>query len=126
MPIADRPLLAMPVRYALCLSPKDYRRTMKAFGLRDPGDEWVTPGKAATCHNWDRDERGGPASIVCMRKPKGVAMSQIAGLLVHEGVHIWQAAREDMGESRPSSEFEAYAIQNIAQELIEMYLEATE
>jgi hypothetical protein len=31
-----------------------------------------------------------------------------------------------MGESQPSTEFEAYAIQGIAQELIEMYLEATE
>lgn len=126
MPIATRPLLAMPVRYALCLSRKDYERTMKRLELRDPGDEWVTAGKDATAHQWDRDERNGPAAIVCMRKPKGVSMSQIAGLLVHESVHIWQFTRADMGESKPSSEFEAYAIQNIAQELIEMYLEATE
>ena len=126
MPIAIRPLLEMPVRYALCLTRKDYQRTMKRFGLDDPGDEWVTAGKDATAHHWERAERNGPPTIVCMRKPKGVAMSQIAGLLVHEGVHIWQATREHMGESQPSCEFEAYAIQGIAQELIEMYLEATE
>ncbi len=123
MPIANRPLLSMPVRYALCLSRKDYRRTMKDLGLRDPGDAWMTDGKSATCHQWMRDEPGGPACIVCMKPPNDVAMSQIAGLLVHESVHIWQVVRADMGESQPSSEFEAYAIQNIAQELIEIYLE---
>ena len=123
MTIADRPLLAMPVRYALCMSRKDYRRTIKAFQLRDPGDKWVTPNKAATVHIWDRAESGGPSAIVCMRKPKNVAISQIVGLLAHEGVHIWQVVRADMGESQPSSEFEAYAIQNIVQELIEIYTE---
>lgn len=122
--IASRPLLAMPIRYALCVSKKQYRATLKHLGLRDPGDAWVTDGKSATTHNWDADETGGPASIVCIADWKGRAMSQIAGLLVHEGVHIWQAARDSMGEHKPSSEFEAYAIQGISQELIEMFEQA--
>lgn len=42
---------------------------------------------------------------------------EIYGLLLHESVHIWQKIRERMGEKKPSSEFEAYSIQSIAQDL---------
>ena len=122
--IADRPLLAMPIRYALCVSKKQYRATLKRMGLRDPGDDWVTSGKGATTHLWHVDEEGGPAAVVCIGGWKGRAMSQIAGLLVHEAVHVWQETRDRMGEHRPSSEFEAYAVQGIAQELIEMFEQA--
>jgi hypothetical protein len=45
----------------------------------------------------------------------------IMSLLVHEGAHVWQDLREALGEKEPSSEFEAYAMQIIASELIAAY-----
>jgi hypothetical protein len=42
----------------------------------------------------------------------------LAGLLVHEGTHVWQHVLEDMGEKNPSSEFEAYSLQAICQGLM--------
>lgn len=50
---------------------------------------------------------------------------EIYGLLLHEAVHVWQKVKKLMGEKEPSSEFEAYSIQAIAQDLFEMY-EASE
>ncbi|HCW3748771.1 TPA: hypothetical protein OXK62_003309 [Acinetobacter baumannii] len=49
---------------------------------------------------------------------------EVYGLLLHEAVHVWQKIRKLMGEKEPSSEFEAYSIQAIAQDLFEMYEES--
>ena len=49
---------------------------------------------------------------------------EIHGLLLHEAVHIWQRVRHRMGENNPSTEFEAYSIQSIAQDLFAMYEES--
>lgn len=46
---------------------------------------------------------------------------EVFGLLLHEAVHVWQRIKKLMGEDNPSSEFEAYSIQCIAQDLFEMY-----
>lgn len=44
-----------------------------------------------------------------------------AALLVHEAAHVWQDICEGIGEARPSSEFEAYALQNIVEDLFTAY-----
>lgn len=49
---------------------------------------------------------------------------EIHGLLLHESVHVWQRIRQRMGEHNPSTEFEAYSIQAIAQDLFAMFEES--
>ena len=62
-----------------------------------------------------------PILIVAIREDGSHTGIQIAGLLVHEAVHVWQKVCKYLGEDNPSSEFEAYSIQWIAQELMESY-----
>lgn len=64
--------------------------------------------------------RDGSMAIVHIKESKR-PLIEIHGLLLHEAVHIWQQVRELMGESEPSTEFEAYSIQAISQDLFEMY-----
>lgn len=51
---------------------------------------------------------------------------EVYGLLLHEAVHVWQKIKKLMGEREPSSEFEAYSIQAIAQDLFKMHEESEE
>jgi hypothetical protein len=45
----------------------------------------------------------------------------IIGLLVHEVIHAWQWIKRDIGERKPSKEFEAYAVQHMTMLLIDAY-----
>ena len=63
--------------------------------------------------------------MLCIRGHEKHTGIEVACLLVHEAVHIWQRTCEDYGEHRPSAEFEAYAIQNISQQLMQSYREQT-
>lgn len=49
----------------------------------------------------------------------------VAALLVHEAMHVWQAFCEHVGEKSPSDEFEAYSIQSIFHELMTAYANKT-
>lgn len=53
---------------------------------------------------------------VCDRTPR-----ETVTLLVHEAMHVWRDIRENIGEEHPSSEFEAYAMQDIVEQLIKAY-----
>lgn len=64
------------------------------------------------------DGKHGLACIVAMRGVADKTPIEIAGLLVHEAVHVWQQYADEIGERQPGREQEAYAIQSIAQELM--------
>lgn len=67
----------------------------------------------------------GTYAVVQLGDTSGRDLIEVYGLLLHEAVHIWQRVKKLMGEREPSTEFEAYSIQAIAQDLFEMY-EASE
>lgn len=55
---------------------------------------------------------------MCVRGWENRDPVEVAGLLIHEAVHIWQEWCEYYGEVAPGREQEAYAVQAIAQELM--------
>lgn len=64
------------------------------------------------------------ACIVCIGDVSEDAPTRVAALLVHEAVHVWQEVRRVMGETDPSSEFEAYSVQSISQKLFDAFVES--
>ena len=79
----------------------------------------------ACTHFFDNVGLSKEAALVCMAEDKERSGIQIAALLVHEAVHIWQHHRRSIGEDNPSAEYEAYGIQSISQSLMGAYQEQT-
>jgi len=114
----DRNLIRSPIQWAICLTPEAFDKAQKQLNVpKQYRGEWITDGFNATVHHiTDADRK---YSVVCYRPDKTRSRSQQFAMLVHEAVHIWQRIREAMGENAPSSEFEAYSIQSISQDLMQ-------
>lgn len=114
----DRRIAAPGPYLMLCLSEDEFRAAIKR--LKTPEiPRWIMNDRAnATMHQFVNED-GKTCCVVCLgdgwRERNPV---EVAGLLVHEAVHVWQAYCDDIGERNPGSEQEAYAIQSIAQELM--------
>lgn len=115
----SRELITGP-RLMLALSERDYMRGHKEIaGAHAAAKAWIVGGDATT-HMYAHATYG-LSCIVCLRDPGDIDSIQIASLLVHEAVHVFQFWCKEMGEHAPSDEFQAYAIQAISRQLMESY-----
>lgn len=118
----DRTLVLSPYSIGLCTSAKQFKREMKRLKVPEAEcEEWVKEGMEGKVHFFKSVGQRSRCCIVCIWKRKGMLEVGIQGLIIHEAVHVWQAIRGFIGEDTPSTEFEAYSIQSIAQSLLEAY-----
>ena len=112
----DRRIAAPGPHLALCLDEQAFKEACRHLRL-DAVPPWIkNPHSHATAH-YIEGQRG-LCVVVCMRDWQGRDPVEVAGLLVHEAVHVWQEYAEQIGEHEPGREQEAYAVQAIAQELM--------
>lgn len=110
-----------PIHYGFCPSEAAWKREMKRLGIKcEP-----YPQSDARTATFENKTRGDIAVIVTVHerydeKPAVAVMALIA----HEAVHVWQAIRKEMGEDSPSTEFEAYALQDIILRLGTAYVQS--
>ena len=111
----DRQAFFLPIYYTVASSQKILDAELKRmkFDGRLPG---VNEDAGATT-NFILNPEGETAAIVGLFEYKKYATEQVYSLLAHEAVHIFQAAMDHLGEKTPSSEFMAWTIQTIAQNL---------
>lgn len=119
----DRRLVESPYHLALCLDEKAYISATRRMKIkRSDLPPWIiSPVADATLHTFHNHDHGNLCAIVCLRERDGIDRNQVASLLVHEAVHLWQEIKVAIGEREPSKEFEAYSVQRIFQELIYAY-----
>lgn len=104
---------------ALCLSSDEFHKELRR--LKVPNlPTWVGAGADATTHKMENGN-GKLCCLVCLKGHESKSSIEVAGLLIHEAVHVWQAWCDDCGEFAPGHEQEAYAIQSISQELLAEY-----
>lgn len=113
----DRALVRGPFLF-LATNEAEFRRAMRHLKVA-PHEQgtWITPNADATTHTLNNPE-GSMCCVVSINARPGHTGIQIAAMLVHEAVHVFQKHCDRIGESNPSEEFEAYAIQGIAQRLM--------
>lgn len=120
----DRSISAPGPFMALCLSEEEFRHAVRHLKVT-PESSWIKTEQAdATVHHFHCHSSvngAGLTCVVCLRDPKGRTPVEIAGMLVHEAVHIWQEWAAYYGEDYPSREQEAYAIQRLSQTLMAEY-----
>lgn len=119
----NRVLVQSPCHLALCLTEKQFQQKCKELKVPKSGrPEFMhTWHSHATVHFFENREDCSVAAVVCIRDMDKYSYAEVASLICHEAVHVWQAIRETLGEKNPSSEFEAYSIQNITQTLLYEY-----
>lgn len=123
----DRALFVTPFYYRLCLTEKDFHDTLYKMKL-DPRvwppfvSDWHTN---ATVHVFEDKIENQVIATVNLSGYETRSGVEIAGILVHEAVHLWQETKKYYGEHEPSAEVEAYAIQTISQRLMESFAEQT-
>ena len=102
-----------PVFIGFCPTKKAWKREMKRMGLKDE-PYLATAGRTDTF-----TMKGKTCIIVSLAEgvEDGVTRIQIAGLLAHEAVHVWQNIQKDIGETAPGVEMEACSVQAIFQNL---------
>lgn len=103
-----------PVEFGFCPSKGAWKREMRKMGYSPES----YPDTAACATTFTKN--GKKKVIITVRDgaEKTHTLIEVVGLLVHEGVHVWQEIKQSMGEGSPSIEFEAYSVQAIAQELM--------
>lgn len=116
--------IAHPGPYlALCLNDADFQKVMRHCKIKSPPEWIITPQAQATTHHLFNDH--GVVCVICMRDWENRNGIEVAGLLIHEAVHVWQEYADSIGETNPGREQEAYAIQSIAQELMAEFARQT-
>lgn len=110
-----------PVHYGFCPSEAAWKREVAR--LRARGEPY--PDNDARTTILDNKATGDVAIIVTVHeRHDGKSAVSIMALIAHEAVHVFQTIRKEMGESDPSPEFEAYAIQDIILQLGAAYVQS--
>lgn len=118
----NRTMLTSP-HYGLVTTPKLFKRELKRMGIREELAYTSTSTSNATCY--ELEHKGKTAFLVTLKGWKGLDPIEVAALLVHEAVHLKQHFMLRIGEKEPSSEFEAYMVQNIAGNLMRAFADQT-
>ena len=110
---------------ALVTSQAEFVEALKDIECADYTDLFVPNGWPACTHSFD-NVKGSVACIVGLDLERCAEEEPIdvAALLVHEAVHVWQQAEKKAGKLGCfGDEGEAYAIQNISTRLMTAYVE---
>lgn len=110
--------VACPGPYlALVLSQAEFDQAMRH--CKQPlGRSYLSTKRADATTHLLANDHGETVAVVALGDISTRSGVEIAGLLVHEAVHVWQEHCASIGENNPAHEQEAYGIQSIAQELM--------
>jgi len=108
---------AWPVYVGFTQSPKAFKREMARLNIKDCA-YLASPHANATTHYLEKDVN--LTCIIALGNTKGRSAEQVAGLIAHEAMHVIQEMWANLGERSAGREAEAYLIQQIVQECLQI------
>lgn len=108
-----------PIFVGFTMSPEAFAKEMERIGLQDAPTFISNSHSHATTHLFDNDDAL-TLAIITLSGIKGRSKEQVAGLIAHEAVHVGQYLWERIGEREPGREAEAYLVQQITQECLQI------
>lgn len=107
-----------PVRVGVCLSEVAWAKALKRIGTDD--DAPFMDGAPARCTQFAHP--GAPTVIflsfdIADARRREIEPRHLVGVIVHECMHAWRWTLDAMGEARPGLEIEAYAMQDMVQDV---------
>jgi hypothetical protein len=116
----DRDLITGPY-LGLATTEAEFHKALRHLKIaREKWPKWLDDDSLGSAHSFT-SPKGSLVCVVCMRPKNGADAIENAGTLIHEAVHVWQQFRDRICEHSPSREFEAYAIEAIAKNLMKAY-----
>ncbi len=104
----------------LVFSESEFEEIVRSMGASLTSvDEWA-PQNGARAHEFFSEDQG-LEFVICLNLLPSVTAIKIAGIIVHESVHVWQKYCQHIGERVKGSEQEAYFIQNCSEALLTEY-----
>lgn len=105
----------------ICFNERDFHRELRRMQVPpSQWSSWVTEGALATTHHLT-SKAGSRASIVCIPVKPEMEGVDVAGILMHEAMHVLQEYLEYIGEQAVGRETQAYAVQAISVRLMQAY-----
>lgn len=101
--------------YGFCPSEKAWHRELRRHKV---SAEYPTRDAMVTSFTGKKGEY----HLITVGDMTGRTPVEIIPLLAHEAMHICQYIFEEMGEKKPSKEFEAYTLQTVFMELLKKYI----
>lgn len=116
-------LLSVGLVVALFTKREQYKTAMHEIGIREENwHTWPDAGGAWVAQYIDGEHRPGKHVVCCIGDTANSDGIDIASVLCHEAVHVWQAYADHIGERRPGDEQIAYAIQSISEFLMREFV----
>lgn len=116
----SRRIAATGPRLTLCTTAAQCAQALEELEVKERVPWLGSPHADATCH-YINHHSGDLACVVCISVAPGRDPIEVAGLLVHEAVHVVQEYFKHIGEREPAIEQYAYAVQCVSQELMAAY-----
>lgn len=117
----DRQVAPPGPHLCLCLSQAEFDAARAGLEIEEQPCLFVNPGAHATTHHYT-NPYGRRACIVCLSDEATIRDPvEVAALLVHEAVHVWQEHCRSINDFNPGHEQEAYAIQYVSETLMTEY-----
>lgn len=110
----------LPCNVGFCTGEKALHREWKDL-TDDPVEHpWCDPNGARVWAFHNPKANRYRTYLICLRYEENLSWACIAALIAHEAVHVAQFLWEAIGEEKPGNEAEAYFVQSIVQEVLEI------